>query len=194
MSLLPTGYPDRWTDAAVVDDLVSSINAQVQQRLTDTRHDHQRPGAADRAAIVEQVIAEQLALARHRSTINGHPPLDPGSEEDVRMRARQANSPLGPLGPHLGGRQWSDIEVNGAINMICTERVGGHRTEYPSPFAADTEAFEWVAEQAALVGRRFDESHPSVRFRLANGVRIHAIGRVTSVTPVSYTHLTLPTN
>ncbi|WP_242606948.1 ATPase, T2SS/T4P/T4SS family [Protofrankia symbiont of Coriaria ruscifolia] len=184
VGLLPAGQQHGYQDAMAVHDLVSTITAEVNRRLAEARRDGNRPSSADQAAIVEQVIAEHLALARHRGAIDGRPPLDPGSEEEVRLRARQAHSPLGPLGPHLAGRQWSDVEVNGAVNMICTERVGGTRAEFPSPFATDGEAFEWVAEQAALAGRRFDESNPSVRFRTAGGVRIHAISRVTSITHI----------
>ncbi|MBL7498272.1 CpaF family protein [Frankia sp. CNm7] len=139
--------------------------------------------AAERGALVEETITAVLVAARQQAAAEGRPALLPTVEDVIRRRARAARAELGPLGPALtAAHRWSDVEVNGAVNMICTDRTSGQRVESPSPFASDEEVWEWAAGHAALAGRRFDEANPSVRFRLPNGVRVHAVGRVTSLT------------
>ncbi|ONH60464.1 secretion system protein E [Frankia sp. CcI49] len=110
--------------------------------------------------------------------------MNAASVIEGRTRLPPTPSQLGALGPFLQAVRFSDVEVNGCVNMVLTERTSGHRLETSSPFATDDAAFAWVAEHAASAGRRFDESSPSVRFRLPNGVRVHAVSRVTSVTHV----------
>jgi len=140
-------------------------------------------GAADRGALVEESITAVLVAARQQAEADGLAPLSPVDEDAVRQRARAARAELGPLSAVLTAtHRFSDVEVNGAVNMVLTERAGGRRVEVASPFGSDEQVWEWAAAQAALAGRRFDEANPSVRFRLPGGVRVHAVGRVTSLT------------
>ncbi|MBL7487441.1 CpaF family protein [Frankia sp. AgB1.9] len=169
-------------EAAWIAVLVARVGEVVQTRLGHVR----RPGTAggvDRARLVEDSVTAVLDAARRQAEAEGRPPIGPVAEDLVRQQARAAGADLGPMGPVLSAaHRFSDVEINGAVNMICTERLTGRRVEGPSPFESDGQVWEWVASQAALAGRRFDEANPSVRFRLPNGVRVHAIGRVTSLT------------
>ncbi|WP_307874879.1 ATPase, T2SS/T4P/T4SS family [Frankia nepalensis] len=170
-------------DDGLVADYVHRIGELVDARLTQARRAGMTTRAAERGALVEETITAVLVAARQQAAADGRPALAPTVEDVIRRRARAARAELGPLGPVLTAtHRWSDVEVNGAVNMICTERASGTRLEAASPFASDEEVWEWAAGQAALAGRRFDEANPSVRFRLPNGVRVHAVGRVTSLT------------
>jgi pilus assembly protein CpaF len=154
----------------------------VQRQAAAARRHGRRFTSAERAALAEELLARELADIRYGGS--DRPQLDAAGENDVRLLVRQAQSPLGPLGPFLLADRFSDVEVNGSVNLVLTERGSGHRIEGRSPFGSDAQAFEWVAEHAASVGRRFDESNPSVRFRLSNGVRVHAVSRVTRLTHI----------
>ncbi|WP_307874805.1 ATPase, T2SS/T4P/T4SS family [Frankia nepalensis] len=170
-------------DDKLVDAYVTRIDELVEARLTQARRGGVSVRAADRGALVEETITAVLVAARQQAAAENRPPLAPTVEDVIRRRARAARAELGPLGPALtAAHRWSDVEVNGAVNMICTERATGTRFETASPFGGDEQVWEWAAAQAALAGRRFDEANPSVRFRLPNGVRVHAVGRVTSLT------------
>lgn len=139
----------------------------------------------DRQARAEELIERGVREEQVRRTRSGQTVLDAATERAVRNRLRQDLSPLGPMAGVLTSPQWSDVEVNGAENMICTERTGGQRSRYTSPFRTEGEAFEWVAAQAAAQGRRFDEANPSVRVRLPGGARLHAIANVTGRVHIS---------
>ncbi|WP_239335297.1 ATPase, T2SS/T4P/T4SS family [Frankia sp. CiP3] len=135
----------------------------------------------ERDALVEESVASFLRTEQLRRVRSDEPPLGVAEEEEIRRHARQELSPLGPLAPFLLTPTWSDIEVNGSFNVVCTDRASGRRTEFGSPFDTEEQAFEWVAQQAALAGRRFDEANPSVRCRLPGGARLHALAKVTSL-------------
>ncbi|WP_232303718.1 ATPase, T2SS/T4P/T4SS family [Pseudofrankia sp. DC12] len=170
-------------DEELVAALVAEVGEMVEARLAQARRSGVTVDPADRASLVEDAVAVVLAAARADAAEAGVAPLDLVGQEMVRARAREAGADLGVLGPVLtAAHRFSDVEVNGAVNMVCTERLSGRRVEGPSPFATDVAVWEWAASRAALAGRRFDEANPSVRFRLPNGVRVHALGRVTSVT------------
>jgi pilus assembly protein CpaF len=173
-------------DEATVRAIVAALRDQVSAVA-----DRERAGGATvdpqlRAALAEDLTADWVREENLRRVRRRLSPIDPTTERQLRQRVREAVSPLGPVARFLEDRRWSDVEVNGAFNVVCTDRSTDSRSEYPSPFGADAEAFEWVAEQAALAGRRFDESHPSVRFRLPNGVRVHALARVTSLPHIDF--------
>ncbi|WP_261570265.1 ATPase, T2SS/T4P/T4SS family [Frankia gtarii] len=143
------------------------------------------PDGEDRAARIDELIETGLRDEQHRRTRGGQTALDAATESEVRRRLRLDLSPLGPLARFLQSETWSDVEVNGAANVICTERVTGHRQQFASPFRDDDEAFEWVASQVSAQGRRFDEAVPSVRCRLPGGARLHAIAAVTGRVHIS---------
>jgi len=166
----------------LVETAAESINAAVQREVAVGRRRGRRFTTVERAALAEELLARELAELRRGASDGSQ--LDAAGENEVRLRVRQAHSPLGPLGPLLVADRFSDVEVNGAENLVLTERGSGDRIEGRSPFGSDAQAFEWVAEHAAAAGRRFDESNPSVRFRLPNGVRVHAVSRVTRVTHI----------
>ncbi|ABD12689.1 Flp pilus assembly protein, ATPase CpaF [Frankia casuarinae] len=166
----------------VAEDVASTINTAVQRQVAAARRSGRRFTPTERAALAEELLARELADIRRGAA--DAPPLDAAGENEVRLLVRQAQSQLGSLGPFLLADRFSDVEVNGAVNLVLTERGSGHRIEGRSPFGSDAQAFEWVAEHAASVGRRFDESNPSVRFRLPNGVRVHAVSRVTRLTHI----------
>ncbi|MCK9895039.1 ATPase, T2SS/T4P/T4SS family [Frankia sp. AgB32] len=169
-------------DTQVVEELATTINTAVQRQVVAARRAGRRFSATERAALAEELLARQLADVRYGTA--DLPQLDAAAENEVRLLVRQAQSPLGPLGPFLLADRFSDVEVNGAVNLVLTERGSGDRIEGRSPFGSDAQAFEWVAEHAALAGRRFDEANPSVRFRLPTGVRVHAVSRVTQLTHI----------
>ncbi|MEX5709926.1 ATPase, T2SS/T4P/T4SS family [Parafrankia sp. FMc6] len=133
----------------------------------------------ERQTHAEELIDRGVREEQVRRTRNGQTILDAATERAVRTRLRQDLSPLGPMTGVLTSPQWSDVEVNGAVAMICTERSRGSRHRFVSPFRTEGEAFAWVAAQAAAQGRRFDEANPSVRVRLPGGARLHAIAHVT---------------
>jgi|GEM_PF-1937269 len=168
-----------------IDDLVVSTAEEIRRRLLEARRAGGRLGDQDRAAIVEEVLAASLSAARVQLTQTRARPLPLAVEDDIRARIREITSPLGVMGPALRPDLWTDVQVNGAENMICIQVGTGRRIEYASPFASDAEAFAWAAEQAAAAGRRFDEAVPSARFRLPNGARVHVISRVTDATHIS---------
>jgi pilus assembly protein CpaF len=166
----------------VVDRIRETVNA-----LADERRQAGDPVQPEvRAALAEEVTAAWLREENLRRVRARRRPLDPDAENRLRERVRAAVSALGPVARFLDSPQWSDVEVNGAYNVVCTARSADHREEFTSPFTSEAEVFEWVAEQAALAGRRFDESNPSVRFRLPNGVRVHAIAKVTSLPHIDF--------
>jgi pilus assembly protein CpaF len=170
-------------DEELVDGLVAEIGQLAEVRLAQARRTGAAVSPADRAALVADAVAVVLAAARDDAAADGVEPLGVAGEELVRRRAQAAGADLGVLGPVLtAADRFSDVEVNGAVNLVCTERATGRRLEGPSPFRTDVAVWEWAASRAALAGRRFDEANPSVRFRLPNGVRVHAVGRVTSMT------------
>lgn len=166
--------------------LVTELRAQVNQIIETDRQLGVVLDGEHRAAVGEEVIAAWFRGQHEDRIRRGRPALDQNVADRIRDEVRAALSPLGLLTRYLSTTQWSDVEVNGALNVICTQRDTGARREYASPFREDHEAFEWVAEQAAKAGRRFDEANPSVRFRLPNGVRVHAISRVTTHTHLSF--------
>jgi pilus assembly protein CpaF len=169
-----------------LDEIAAQIGDQVAARLGPEAGQARTAvartaGGEERAALVEETAAAFLREEQLRRVRAGLAPLEAADEEQVRRRVRLAQSPLGPLARFLLDPRWSDVEVNGAFNAVCTERSTGRRAEFASPFPDETAAFEWVAEQAAHAGRRFDEANPSVRFRLPGGARLHALARVTSL-------------
>jgi len=171
--------------AEVVDDatlrrLVAVVRDQVSAIADAERRGGAPLAAEQRAVLAEEVTAAWLQRDSQRRIRHNLAPLAATSAQRLRHEVRAALSPLGPVARFLDDPAFSDVEVNGAANVVCTERGSDRRTEHASPFASDGEAFDWVAEQAALGGRRFDEANPSVRFRLPNGVRVHAIAKVTS--------------
>ncbi|MDT3446425.1 ATPase, T2SS/T4P/T4SS family [Pseudofrankia sp. BMG5.37] len=167
----------------LVADYVARVGEVVEARLTHARRTGTVLRSADRGALVDEAITAVLVAARQQAAAEGQPPLSPVAEDAVRQGARAARAELGPLSTVLTAtHRWSDVEVNGAVNMVLTERATARRIESRSPFSADEQVWEWAAAQAALAGRRFDEANPSVRFRLPGGVRVHAVGRVTSLT------------
>jgi pilus assembly protein CpaF len=177
--------------AEVVDDatlrqLVAMVRDQVNALADGERRGGAPLAAEQRAALAEDVTAAWLQQESQRRIRHNLAPLAATSAQRLRHEVRAALSPLGPVARFLNDPAFSDVEVNGAANVVCTERGSDRRIEHPSPFASDGEAFDWVAEQAALAGRRFDEANPSVRFRLPNGVRVHAIAKVTSRTHIDF--------
>jgi pilus assembly protein CpaF len=134
--------------------------------------------------VAEEAVAAWLRAEAENRIRHQVAPLPRAVGERLRAEVRAAVSALGPLVRYLDAVQWSDVEINGAANAVCTERGTGRRVEFASPFDSDQDAFEWAAAQAAMAGRRFDEASPSVRFRLPGGARVHAISRVTSSTHI----------
>ncbi|EFC81312.1 ATPase, T2SS/T4P/T4SS family [Parafrankia sp. EUN1f] len=165
-----TSAADESTAVAVADSLREWLLASLAAS---------EAGGDQRQARAEELIDRGVREEQVRRTRGGQTVLDAATERAVRIRLRQDLSPLGPMTGVLTSRQWSDVEVNGAVHMICTERAGGRRHRFASPFRGDGEAFEWAAVQAAAQGRRFDEANPSVRVRLPGGTRLHAIAHVT---------------
>jgi pilus assembly protein CpaF len=166
----------------IVADLRERVGAVVdsERRASGVVHPEQR------SVIAEEVISAWLREENLRRIRARQRTLGARVEERIHALVHAAVSPLGPVGPFLVDPQWSDVEINGAVNLICTARSDDRRIECSSPFGSDDDVFEWVAEHAAIAGRRFDEANPSARFRLPNGVRVHAISKVTSLTHVDF--------
>jgi pilus assembly protein CpaF len=161
---------------ALRDDVIKDVDARRVQGLPVTPE--------QRDSLADDRVATWLRREAEACIKGGQRPPPQDFADWLRAEVRAAVSPLGPPVRFLDPARWSDVEINGAVNVICTERSTGRRHEFDSPFATDEASFEWVAQHAANAGRRFDESNPSVRFRLPNGMRVHAIGRVTSRTHI----------
>jgi pilus assembly protein CpaF len=179
------GFGEPWAlDEATIRRVVTFVLDQVNVEVDTRRAQGAVMEQQQREALAEDALAGWLRQESETRIRQGRPGLASGLVEHLRTQVRAAVSPLGPLGVFLSTPMWSDVQVNGARNVVCTERGTDIRREYASPFASDQAVFDWVAEKAAAFGRRFDEANPSCRFRLPNGVRVHAIGRVTSHTHI----------
>jgi len=79
----------------------------------------------------------------------------------------------GPIEPLLQDRSISEVMVNGT-GSIYVERLGKlERTDVR--FVSETHLRQVIERIAARVGRRIDESSPTVDARLPDGSRVHAI-------------------
>lgn len=169
----------RVADDATASAVVEALRPWFLSTLAGT------PDGEARAVRVDELIEAGLRNEQHQRTRGGQTALDAATEDEVRRRLRLDLSPLGPLARFLQSATWSDVEVNGSVNVICTDRVTGRRERFTSPFRDEEEAFGWVASQVAAQGRRFDEAVPSVRCRLPGGARLHAIAQVTGRVHIS---------
>lgn len=172
------------SDEVSLRELVTEIQSQVTATVDARRGQGRTVSDEQREALAEEILADWLRRESEHRIRHDRPRMPGPFVERLRAQVRAAMSPLGPLGAYLTTSTWSDIQVNGARNVVCTERGTERRQEFASPFATDAAVFSWVAERAAQFGRRFDEANPSVRFRLPGGARIHALGRVTSRTHI----------
>ena len=171
-------------DEALARQVVTEVLAEVNASVDARRLEGGVLAQEQREALAEEFLAAWLRREAEARIRQDRSALPVPVVNQLRAQVRAAVSPLGPLAPFLSTSMYSDVQVNGAHNVVCTERGSDQRHEFASPFASDQAVFAWVAEQAAQFGRRFDEANPSVRFRLPGGARVHAIGRVTSRTHI----------
>ena len=80
---------------------------------------------------------------------------------------------LGPLEPLMSDPHISDILVNGPGEVFIERRGRLHRTDIC--FADNAHVVRIIQRIAGRVGRRVDESSPTVDARLADGSRVHAV-------------------
>lgn len=80
---------------------------------------------------------------------------------------------LGPLEPLLNDPTVSDILVNGAKSVYVERR--GKLEPTTVTFNDDAHLMNVIDRIVSAVGRRVDESSPTVDARLADGSRVHAI-------------------
>lgn len=180
-----SAFSPRSADGPRLDSVVEEVAGRIRAQITEALGAQQIAGD-ERAALIEQHLATGLRAEQRARMAAGLAPLPLAAENTVRVRVREALSPLGPMAGLLARSEFSDIEVNGAVNVICTDRATGVKTAHPSPFTSETQAFEWVAQQAAAAGRRFDDASPSVRCRLPGGARLHALAKITTLVHVDF--------
>lgn len=80
---------------------------------------------------------------------------------------------LGPLEELLADEEVTEIMVNGTHSIYC-ERHGSLQRS-PKTFASDDEVRALIDRIIGPLGRRIDESSPTVNARLPEGHRVHAI-------------------
>ncbi len=80
---------------------------------------------------------------------------------------------FGPLEPLLADDAITEIMINGPDRMFYEK--AGILHEIPSPFKDEGELRVLIDRMIAPLGRRIDESSPTVNARLPQGCRIHAV-------------------
>lgn len=100
-------------------------------------------------------------------------PINAAEQEAIVARVLDDMFGLGPLEPLLADETITDIMVNGP-NQVYVERRG--RLELTGVrFRDDSHAVNVAQRIAASVGRRVDESSPTVDARLADGSRVNIV-------------------
>jgi pilus assembly protein CpaF len=99
--------------------------------------------------------------------------LKESDREQVVAAILQDALGFGPLDPLLADEHVSEIMVNGHEEVIV-EREGRLMVS-PIKFDDNEQLLNVIRRMAALVGRRIDESSPTVDARLADGSRINAV-------------------
>jgi pilus assembly protein CpaF len=98
------------------------------------------------------------------------------SESDLRNLCElilRSSFGYGPLDVLLADPTVSEIMVNGP-ERVFVER-NGKLQKSPHSFRGDQEVLDVISKMASSVGRRIDESNPTVDARLADGSRINAV-------------------
>lgn len=148
---------------SVLDELRERINSVVPAaqiaRLIAT---NPRKAKSELKVACEKVIKDCPWLVR-----------DPLSSEVVIERYIDDVFGLGPLEEMLADESITEIMVNGA-NALYFERDGKlYRAEHP--FHDDEQVYALIDRIIGPLGRRIDESSPTVNARLKQGHRVHAI-------------------
>lgn len=114
---------------------------------------------------IRQILAEMIEIE--------HLPLNPMERERLIEEVQHETFGLGPLEPLLHDPQISDILVNGP-KRVYIERFG--RLEKTNViFRDDAHLMQIIDRIVSKIGRRIDESSPTVDARLPDGSRVNAI-------------------
>src|SRR3990170_6375575 len=116
-------------------------------------------------AEVGDIVAEELAKQKHA--------LNHAERKQLVGDVLDELLGLGPLEPLLKDTTITDILVNGH-NRVFVERFGSLE---PSPvrFKDEKHLLRIIQKIVSAVGRRVDESSPTVDARLADGSRVNAV-------------------
>jgi pilus assembly protein CpaF len=150
-----------------VADRSSLIKSNVHRRLLETMD-----LAAARRMPREQLHSE--CSRRVDQLLNEqHTPLSAPEKSQLLREVMDDIFGLGPIEDFLRDPTVSDILVNGP-KLIYIERFG--RLEETSVvFRDEAQMMQVIQRVAASVGRRIDESSPTLDARLSDGSRVHAI-------------------
>ena len=178
---------------ADVRELVADDLAQWESQLAS---ESRIPTDQDTRVYGESAIQRALQAAG-RSRLAGGQPAPSRDEEDWIIDAvRSRMFGQGILDELLADPDTENIVANGCDNVTIT-KVGGRRMLGPPLADSDGELEDMVRRLAATAGkteRRFDDAHPFLDLRLADGSRLHAMKGVTSRLCVSirkHRHMTV---
>ena len=131
--------------------------------------DLEKLGQTPNATAQEQVLLQIRNLIAAEAA-----PLSAVERERLACEIRDEIFGLGPLEPLLKDPSISDILVNG-FDRIYVERAG--KLEFMSHLSfKDNQHLKQIIDRiVSQVGRRVDESSPTVDARLPDGSRVHAI-------------------
>ncbi len=114
---------------------------------------------------VGEILRELLAKASSPITINEREKIVPDVLDEVLG--------LGPLEPLIKDPSVSDILVN-TFSDVFVERAG-QLEDTPVKFKDDRHLLRIIHKIVSGIGRRIDESQPTVDARLADGSRVNAV-------------------
>ncbi|MDG4864420.1 ATPase, T2SS/T4P/T4SS family, partial [Streptomyces sp. T-3] len=142
-------------------------------------------GEAERRALVERLLAEELAAHTRGALEVGGRALDLGAEARISQGVRDALFGAGSLEQLLTDPEVENIAVNGCDRVWIRYADGTKRRGRPAA-ASDAELIELIRTLAARAGeeeRRFDRGAPSLNLQLPDGSRLFAVmavcGRVS---------------
>lgn len=172
--------------------LAKSARMMAADALSRWETDRQTNGARpvtpeDTRAYGESAIWSAISALNRAELSNGRRSLTPDEEETIAATVRSRMFGQGSLDSILSDHRVENIVANGCDNVWIT-REGGERAKGPPLADSDDELIELLRRMARTGGnteRRFDDAHPMLDLRLADGSRLHAIMSVSARPAVS---------
>jgi pilus assembly protein CpaF len=153
-----------------MDDLRRMLHERLIQELNLRSLTLER--LADKALRQRASDALDTLITAHRRQIP--PQYD---RHELKKAVLDAALGLGPLEDLLTDESISEIMVNGPQQIYVERHVAGRSRLEKSPktFLTKNEILHTIERIVGPIGRRIDESSPTVDARLADGSRVHAI-------------------
>ncbi|MFC7306810.1 CpaF family protein [Streptomyces monticola] len=166
----------------IAELLRQRISAQVSTYAKDRESAGLDPEpAAERRALVERLLSEQLQVHVRESLQAGRPALRPDAEERVGRIVLDSLFGAGVLERLLADRRVENITVNG-FDTVWIYYEDGTKGPGPAIASSDEELIEIVRTLAARTGkeeRRFDRGVPRLNLQLPDGSRLFALMAVS---------------